>query len=161
MDNVSLLCNDPTLEASDADGLSECYCICTTNTCDVKIEWAADIPTFGNYYSGSSDKMQFRVGGRLRNANNTDIEINPFKSTLDQEVQPYNNLNRIEELATEPLPDWVHNVLSVGLSHSIVWIDGVKFSRKGAYAPNYGDSELSNVIVNVAKKNQENLRNNY
>lgn len=160
IDDVTLVDNTIAIE-SEMDGLSECYCVCDP-TCTVLIKYYSTRPTFGNYFlAGSKDYMYFRIYGRLRNANNSDLELNSFKTTMDNQIQPYLNMNRVEELATQPVPEWVHQSLSVALSHSEVLIDGVRYDRIGGYTPNFGDGELSDVVVNMARHNQANLRNNY
>lgn len=161
LDNVSLVDNNPVLVLGDADGLSECYCFCDTHDCTVLVQYSANQPTFGNFYDTDNDRNYIRIPGRLRNQVINDLELNAFKSTLDTQVQPYMNLNKIEEFATSMLPEWVHNSLAIALSHPLVWIDGVKCVRTGAYAADWGDGELAKAIVNVAKVNQSNMRNNY
>lgn len=161
LDNVSLTPNDPTLVMLDADGLSECYCVCDTHECTMLVQYSSNIPTFGNFYDTTNARNYLRIPGRLRNQVINDLDFNTFKTTLDNQVQPYMNLNKLEELASQPIPEWVHNSLAIGISHPIVWIDGVKYIRTGSYAPNWGDGELAEVIVNVAKVNQTNMRNNY
>lgn len=141
------------------DGLSECLCVCV-NECTALIEYGSTRPTFGSYFDGTVN-MQYRIPGRIRNTGFNDLELNPFKSSLDSEVQPYNNLNSVSELASQPMPEYAHNILGVALSHPTVKINGVGFKRIGAYAPNWQDDELAEVVVNVAKRNQANLRNNY
>lgn len=159
IDNLSVTVAASALIA-DMDGLSECLCVCV-NDCTTLIKYKNTAPSFGNYYAADSNYMYLRVPGRLRNAITNDLELNSFKSTLDNQIQPYNNLNRIEELATQPMPEYSHNSLAIGLSHSTVLIDGISYKRTGAYAPDWGDDELAKVIVNVGKTNQNYLRNNY
>jgi hypothetical protein len=144
---------------TEMDGLSECLCVCV-NECTALIEYGSTRPTFGSFFDGTVN-MQYRIPGRVRNTGFNDLELNPFKSSLDSEVQPYNNLNSVSELATQPMPEYAHNILGVALSHPTVKINGVGFKRIGAYAPNWQDDELAEVIVNIAKRNQANLRNNY
>lgn len=160
IDDITLI--DNTISTiSEMDSLSECYCVCDP-TCTMLIKYYSTRPTFGNYFtSNSTDYMYFRVYGRMRNANNADLELNSFKTTMDNQIQPYLNMNRVEELATQPVPDWVHQSLSVALSHPEVLIDGVRYNRIGGYTPNFGEGELSDVVVNMARYNQGNLRNNY
>jgi hypothetical protein len=161
LDNVSLVDNNPVLVLGNADGLSECYCYCDQQECTVLVQSSASQPTFGNFYDTDNDRNYLRIPGRLRNQVINDLEFNAFKSTLDTQVQPYMNLNKIEEFATSDMPEWVHNSLAIALSHPIVWIDGVKYVRTGAYSPDWGEGELTKAIVNVAKVNQSNMRNNY
>jgi hypothetical protein len=141
------------------DGLSECLCVCT-NECTALIQYGSDRPTFGSYFDGTFT-MNYRVFGRTRNATLNDIEFSPFKSSLDSQVQPYNNLGRGEEFATQPMPEYAHDILGVALSHPTLKINGINYTRTGAYAPDWGDDEVASVVVNVTKKNQKYLRNNY
>ena len=158
IDNFSVTATADAI-ITEMDGLSECLCVCV-NECTALIEYGSTRPTFGSFFDGTVN-MQYRIPGRVRNTGFNDLELNPFKSSLDSEVQPYNNLNSVSELATQPMPEYAHNILGVALSHTTVKINGVGFKRIGAYAPNWGDDELAEVIVNIAKRNQANLRNNY
>jgi hypothetical protein len=161
IDNFSVTVT-PTALYTAMDGLSECLCICDTQDCTTLIEYSANQTTFGEFFDTTNDRMRIRIPGRLRNDTTPTIDFDPFKSTLDNQVQPYNNLNRAEELATQFMPAWVHNTLSVALSHPIVWIDGVNYICTGAHVPNWtNDSELCEGVSKVMKKNQGNLRNTY
>jgi len=160
IDNYSVSVT-PTAIYSDMDGLSECYCVCDTQDCTVVVEYTADQPTFGEFFDSNNYKMRMRVPGRLRNDTTPTLDFDPFKSTLDNQVQPYNNLNRAEELATQFMPAWAHNSLAVILMHPIVYLDTVLYVCTGVHTPNWGDSELAEGNSKVMKKNQGNLRNTY
>lgn len=160
IDNYSVSVT-PTAIYSDMDGLSECYCVCDTQDCTVVVEYTADQPTFGEFFDSNNTKMRMRVPGRLRNDTTPTLDFDPFKSTLDNQVQPYNNLNRAEELATQFMPAWAHNSLAVILMHPMVYLDSVLYVCTGVHTPNWGDSELAEGNSKVMKKNQGNLRNTY
>jgi hypothetical protein len=160
IDNFSVTV-EATADIADMNGLSECLCVCT-NDCTALIEYKSNRPTFGSYFDNSAaTSMQYRIPGRTRNTVISDLELNSFKTSLDEQIQPYNNLNRIEELATQPMPEYAHNTLAVALSHPNVEINGVKYIRTGSYAPDWGNDEVASVVVNVARRNQKYLRNNY
>lgn len=162
LDNVTLTEDDPTLDQADADGLSECYCVCDSQDCTILIKYTADRPTFGGAYSSGYPLMYFRVGGRLRNAETDDVEYNPFKSTLDIQIGAYSNLLRKEELIVSHAPEWVHNTMAVAIKHPTVYIDDINYQTVSAYKPNWGTSiELCEGSAGVAQVNQTSLRNNY
>lgn len=162
LDNVSLICNNPELNMADADGLSECYCVCDSHECTTLLKYRSDRPTFGEYFDDTSDYMFLRVPGRLRNLNPTDLELNAFNSAQLQMTQPYLKQQLDEEIATQLLPDYAHRSLSAALSHPDLLIDGVGYKRTGSYTANKKDeTELSDVIVKVAQTNQSFMENNF
>jgi hypothetical protein len=161
IDNVSLVCNDCVLDIEDADGLSECLCVCDAHDCTTLIKFSASRPTFGNFFDSNNVPMYFRIGGRLRNPENPALDFNPFKSTLDQQVQPSSSFNALEELATQLVPEWVHNSLTIALVHPILYIDGVSYKCTTPHAAEWGDEEVATGQSIVAKTNQGSLRNTY
>lgn len=161
LDNVSLVCNDCELSQNDADGLSECYCVCESHDCTVLIEFNGTSPTFGNYFP-TSDNMMIRVRGRVRNPETPDIDYDPFKSTMDVQEGGYANLQRKEEFVCTLAPEWVHNTLAVVLSHQEVYIDNIRYKRLANYQPKWGNSiELCEGLCSVAQVDQSNLRSTY
>lgn len=160
IDNFSVTAT-PTADINTMDGLSECLCVCDEQDCSMVIEYSGTQPTFGEFFDSNNTKMRIRIPGRLRNSKTPTIDFDPFKSTLDNEVQPYNNLMRSHELATELVPEWVHNSLAVILMHSLVWIDGTSCKTTTAYDANWGDSEVAHGLAIIVKTNQNNLRNTY
>lgn len=160
MDNFSITTVGAAL-IGDMDGLSECYCVCDEQPCTVLVLFGSDQPTFGEFFDGT-ETMTFRMPGRLRNDTSPTIDFDPFKSTLDEQVQPYNNSNRAEEFATRFMPAWAHNTWSIVLRHPIIYFDGVLYVCTEGHSPNWGnDSELADGVSKVMKKNQGNLRNTY
>jgi hypothetical protein len=161
-DNFTITCNDCVLDWDNADGLSECYCICDSQNCTVLMKYKSDRNVYGEYFDENSSYMYYRIPGRLRNVTPNDNDFGAFNSTMDSMVQPYIKNQYNEELSTQLVPDHVHKTLAIALSHKTVLLDGVQYTRIGAYTPNHKDeTELSNCIVNVAQTNQENLTNNY
>jgi hypothetical protein len=160
IDNVSLVCNDCVLDIEDADGLSECLCVCDAHDCTVLIEYNSDNPSFGCYFGESY--MMIRVKGRIRNPETPDIDYDPFKNSMDVQDGQYANLQRKEEFVCTMAPEWVHNTLAVALSHQNVYIDDIKYKRLSNYQPKWGNSiELCEGIVSIAQTDQSNLRSTY
>jgi hypothetical protein len=160
IDNVSLVCNDCVLDIEDADGLSECLCVCDAHDCTVLIEYNSDSPSFGCYFGESY--MMIRVKGRIRNPETPDIDYDPFKNSMDVQDGQYANLQRKEEFVCTLAPEWVHNTLAVALSHQNVYIDDIKYKRLSNYQPKWGNSiELCEGIVSIAQTDQSNLRSTY
>lgn len=159
IDNVSLKVKTDDLTV---DGKSECLRVCNQDDCYTLIQWRNDNNSFGFFYGDSTYYHQMRVLGRLRSQKINDLEFNPFKNSIGQMGFPYYNGQKVEELAISPMPEYMHNALAIGLSHRTILIDGVPYTRAGGYIPDGNDdSELTKVVVEVAKKNQTNLENRY
>lgn len=161
VDVVSMECNDCSLSEDEVDGLSECYCVCDTQDCTSLIVYSAYNPTFGNWYNSGSPEMRFRIQCRVKNPQTPGLQTTGFKSVKDRQLNPYSNMNRVQEIATTLVPEWVHNTMAVILQHPLLAIDGIGYQVTEAYTVDWGEEETARGVATIAKVNQSGLRSNY
>ena len=133
---------------------TELLCICEKDECEVEIKFRNDVDSFGYVYpSGLFNTLVFC--GRLKdNIVNFNTFINN-KDTFGNYSTIYANVDALEEFVTEWIPPYQARALSVGLAHSEVYIDGVRYTLKASFtAQNNDDSELVKVIAQVVKTDQ-------
>jgi hypothetical protein len=134
--------------------VTELLCVCDKEECEVEIKFRNDVDSFGYVYpTGLFNTLVFC--GRLRdNIVNFNTFINN-KDTFGNYSTVYANVDALEEFVTEWIPPYQARALTVGLAHSEVYIDGVRYTLKASFtAQNNDDSELVKVIAQVVKTDQ-------
>lgn len=161
IDNVVLTCNDCVLNQGNADALSEAYCVCDTHDCTILLKYRNTRNAFGNYYGDDTYYNYLRLPASIQSANITDKELIQFKNTLHQMNIPYWNGIKVEEIATDLLPNWVHNAIAVAIKHRVLYIDGVQYIGIAEHSPIIDKTEVFGAVTKIARVNQSNLNSNW
>lgn len=161
MDNFVLVCNDCELDINDADGASECFCVCDNHDCTVLLKYRNTRNSFGNYYLDDTYYNYLRLPASVQTANITDKELIQFKNSLHLMNIPYWNGIKVAELATNLLPNWVHEAIATALKHRILYIDGVQYVGIAEHSPIIEKTEVFGAVTKIAQVNQKHLNSNW
>ena len=158
MDNVSLVCNDCTLVQDDAEGISECYCVCDNQDCTILLKYSNNVNAFGICYDNNFE-LNLRLPASVQSSNITDLEFIKFKNAMHSMTNAYWNGQKIEELATNLLPNWVHEAITTALKHHTLTIDGVQYMGLEEHSPIIEQTEIFGAKTKIVRVNQKYLNN--
>lgn len=151
------------IEYTTTDILSECYNIKAEHECTKLLKWTNEYTNgfqYPYYYFYNASALGFhrmRVESDLRNAKYP-AEESRYIDSGGNDIMYYTSNRKQKEFIVAPMPEYMHDALSIGLLHKDFYIDSDRYvMQDAAYTPEWGSTvklQLAQVRFMVAKYTQ-------